>query len=266
MQSYQWNARDYAASSSAQQGWARELIRKLELKGSETLLDIGCGDGKVTAEIAACLSAGYVVGVDSSADMIALAQSQYPASAFSNLHFQREDARSLPFRDEFSVVFSNATLHWVLDHRAVLRGIYLSLKHGGQALLQMGGRGNAADVIAALDRLTEAHAWRGYFEKFSFPYGFYGPEEYQEWLRQAGLQANRVELISKDMVHQDRAGFEAWIRTTWLPYTQRVPEDKRDTFINQLADLYLDQHPADAFGQGLVHVGMVRLEVECVKP
>ena len=264
MQQYNWDALDYAKSSNVQQQWARELIGKLQLKGDESLLDIGCGDGKVTAEIAACLPSGSVLGVDSSTEMIALAQSQYPADAFPNLHFQQQDARNLPFRDEFTVVFSNATLHWVLDHAPVLRGISASLKRGGRALLQMGGRGNAADVVAVIDKLIQALEWRDYFKGFSFPYGFHGPEEYREWLREAGLQARRVELIPKDMIHQGRDGLAGWIRTTWLPYTQRVPEQKREAFVAQLVDKYLERCPVDE--QGLVHVRMVRLEVEGLKP
>jgi trans-aconitate 2-methyltransferase len=263
MQPYQWDALDYAKSSSAQQQWARELIGKLQLKGDETLLDIGCGDGKVTAELAACLPMGSVLGVDSSAEMIALAQSQYPAAAFPNLRFQKEDARSLPFHDEFTVVFSNATLHWVLDHAPVLRGIFASLKRGGKTLLQMGGRGNAADVIAVAERVIASQEWRGYFEGFSFPYGFYGPDEYREWLRKVGLQARRIELIPKDAAHKGREGFEGWFRTTWLPYTQRVPEERREAFIAQIVDQYVENHPPDE--QGLVHVKMVRLEVEALR-
>jgi trans-aconitate methyltransferase len=261
---YKWDALDYAKSSSAQQQWARELIGKLQLQGDESLLDIGCGDGKVTAEIAASLPKGFVLGVDSSAEMIALAQSQYPADAFPNLRFQRRDARGLPFSDEFAVVFSNAALHWVLDHALVLHGIHRSLKRGGKVLLQMGGRGNAADVVAVLDELIQALEWRGCFKGFSFPYGFYGPDEYQEWVHEAGLQAGRVELIPKDMIHQGREGLAGWVRTTWLPYTQRVPEEKREAFVAQLVDNYLERHPADE--QGLVHVRMVRLEVEALKP
>jgi trans-aconitate 2-methyltransferase len=263
IEQYKWDALDYATSSSAQQQWARELIGKLQLKGDESLLDIGCGDGKVTAEIAASLPSGSVLGVDSSAEMIALAQSQYPADAFPNLRFQKEDARSLPFSDEFTVVFSNATLHWVLDHAPVLDEIHKSLRRGGKVLLQMGGRGNAADVVAVLDKLPQALEWRDYFEGFSFPYGFYGPDEYQEWLRKAGLQARRVELIPKDMIHQGQEGLAGWIRTTWLPYTQRVPEERREAFVAQLVDKYLERHPVDE--QGLVHVRMVRLEVEALK-
>ena len=263
MQQYKWNAADYAKSSSCQQQWARELIGKLELKGDETLLDIGCGDGKVTEEIAACLPMGSVLGVDSSAEMIALAQSQYPTDALPNLHFQREDARSLPFRDEFTVVFSNATLHWVLGHAPVLRGISASLKRDGKALLQMGGRGNAAGVVAVAECVIASQEWRGYFQGFGFPYGFYGPDEYREWLREARLQARRVELIPKDAAHKGREGFEGWFRTTWLPYTQRVPEERQEAFIAEVVDEYLENHPPDK--QGMVHVKMVRLEVEALK-
>lgn len=260
---YQWNAIDYAKSSNVQQQWARELIHKLKLKGDETILDIGCGDGKVTAEIASWLPHGSVLGIDNSEAMIAFAQSQFSTDVFPNLHFQQGDARQLFFEDKFDVVFSNATLHWVLDHRPVLHGIFTSLKRNGKVLLQMGGRGNAAEVQAVFDRLILRNEWRSYFDGFNFVYGFYGIDEYHEWLREANLHPDRIELIPKDAVHHNRVGFEAWIRTTWLPHIHRVPEEKRNIFLTQWADAYLEGHPADECG--LVHVSMVRLEVEAVK-
>ena len=263
MQTYQWNAIDYVKSSSVQQQWARELIRKLNLKGNEILLDIGSGDGKVTAEIASLIPNGSVVGIDSSEEMVVLAQRMYPRDAFTNLRFQREDANSLPFENEFDVIFSNATLHWVLDHRPVLHGIYASLKHGGRILIQMGGKGGATDVIALLEKQITTQEWCEYFHGFSFPYGFYSPDEYHEWLREARLQEIRAELIEKDMAHHGRVGFESWIRTTWLPYTQRAPEIRRNMFIAQLADAYLDRHIIDEDGK--VHVHIMRLEIEAMK-
>jgi trans-aconitate methyltransferase len=263
MQTYQWNAIDYAKSSSVQQQWARELICKLNLKGNETLLDIGSGDGKVTAEIASLIPNGSVIGIDNSEEMIVLAQRMYPRDAFTNLRFQREDASNLTFENEFDVVFSNATLHWILDHRPVLRGIFASMKQGGKILLQMGGKGNASEVGDAFDVIIKRNEWRNYFSGFSFPYGFYGVEEYREWLQEASLLAQRVELIPKKAIHKDRSAFEAWIRTTWLPHTQQVPEEKRDTFITQFAETYLEHHPTDESGR--VYVNMVRLEVEARK-
>ena len=263
VQTYQWNAVDYAQSSSIQQQWARELISKLRLKGNEKLLDIGSGDGKITAEIASCLTNGSVIGIDSSEAMIALAQRKFSTDVFPNLQFRQGDANRLTFENEFDVVFSNAALHWILDQRPVLQGIYKSLKRGGKILLQMGGRGNAADVLAVFDTLIESNEWQGCFQGFTFPYGFYDADEYRQWVREAGFEAKRIELIPKDAIHQDCSAFKAWIRTTWLPYTQRVLEEKREIFIARLADDYIRRHSVDE--TGMVHVKMMRLEVEAVK-
>jgi trans-aconitate 2-methyltransferase len=263
MSAYQWNASDYAKNSSQQQQWARELIGKLNLRGNERLLDIGCGDGKITAEIASYLSGGQAVGIDNSDEMINLAKGRYSSQIYSNLHFQVEDARRLPFCDEFDVVFSNAALHWVLDHLPVLQGIARSLKCGGRILLQMGGKGNADDVISILDVMIQSKEWSMYFDGFGFPYGFYDPDNYRVWLGDAGLKPTRIELIPKDMTHQGRIGLSSWIRTTWLPYTQRLPESKREDFINEFVNAYMRKFPEDDWG--FVHVRMMRLEVEAVK-
>ena len=263
VQSYQWNAVDYAQSSSIQQQWARELLIKLNLRGNETLLDIGSGDGKVTAEIAHCLSNGSVIGIDNSEEMIALTKNKYPQDRFPNMSFQQHDASRLTFINEFDVVFSNATLHWILNQRPVVQGIMKSLKQNGKILLQMGGRGNAADVLEEFDTFRKNNKWQVYFRDFTFPYGFYDAGEYRQWLQEAGFQEIRAELIPKNAVHANRTAFEAWIRTTWLPYTQRVPEKERGEFIALIADGYLQRHPADEFGR--VSASMMRLEVEAVK-
>jgi trans-aconitate methyltransferase len=260
---YKWDPADYRRSSAAQQKWARELIEKLALKGNERVLDIGCGDGKMTAEIAAQLPHGSVLGIDSSEEMVAFARRSFPPENFPNLAFAVVDARRLSFDGEFDVVFSNAALHWVIDHLPVLEGVKRSLKPGGKVLLQMGGRGNAAQVFESVEEIVRSEKWREYFQDFAFPYGFYGPEEYRGWLEEAGLEPKRVELIPKDMVHKDREGLAGWLRTTWLPYTQRVQEERREEFISEVVDEYLRNNPPDA--GGFIHVRMVRLEVEATR-
>jgi trans-aconitate methyltransferase len=255
-----WDADDYSRSSSAQQVWARELLAKLRLQGGESVLDIGCGDGKVTAEIAALVPDGRVVGVDSSAEMIRFATRSFGGGPAGNLTFLLRDARELDFEEEFDVVFSNATLHWVVDHGPVLRGISRALRAAGRILLQMGGRGNAAEIVALMDELPDDSIWQRYFPERVMAYGFHGPEEYAGWLVEAGLTPLRIELLAKDMTQPGKEGLASWLRTTWLPYTQRIPEEMRDEFVADIADRYLRSHPPD--GDGLVHVQMFRLEVE----
>jgi trans-aconitate 2-methyltransferase len=137
---YAWNAEDYAKHSSPQYQWAKELIPKLKLSGNERLLDIGCGDGKITAVLAKSLPQGRIIGVDNSEDMINLARANFPSSTYPNLSFQVMDARVLSFECYFDRVFSNAALHWVIDHRPILRGVQRSLRNGGRLLFQMGGK------------------------------------------------------------------------------------------------------------------------------
>lgn len=258
-----WDASEYARNSAAQQGWALELIAKLALAGTESVLDVGCGDGKVTAELARRVPRGRVTGVDSSPEMIGLARASFPPSANPNLGFQLGDARTLDFHGIFDIVFSNATLHWVREHGPVLIGAAQSLKRGGRILFQMGGRGNGAEIFEVAGRMTTEQRWGRWFAGFESPWGFYGPEEYGTWCRGAGLRAVRVELLPRTMLQKGAEGLAGWIRTTWMPYTERLPEDRREAFIREAVDRYLETHPVD--GNGNVGVAMVRLEVEAVK-
>lgn len=262
---YTWDAKDYARHSAGQFKWAQELMNKLHLQGNETVLDIGCGDGKVTAEIAHQVPQGKVVGIDQSENMVNLARQQYEGNAGAlpdraPMTFFQMDATALTFEEQFDVAFSNATLHWVKNHALVLAGVARSLKENGRFLFQMGGRGNAEGINQAMDAVRARKQWRDHFTHFVFPYTLHGPEEYRPMLEAAGLTPIRIELIPKDMQHQGREGLAGWVRTTWLPYTGCVPEEHREQFINEVLDEYLAAHPIDA--QGIAHVHMVRLEVE----
>ena len=262
--SYAWNAEDYAKHSSSQYEWAKELIPKLKLSGNETLLDIGCGDGKVTAMLAKCLPKGYTIGIDNSEDMINLARQTFPPDVYPNLSFQRMDARALTFQEKFDRIFSNATLHWIIDQQSVLHSVQRSLKGGGRLLFQMGGKGNAQDILSVLDEMLREEPWKKFFSDFNFPYGFYTPKDYTAWLLEAKLKPERAELLPKDMQLPGKEGLAGWVRTTWLPYTQKLPTKLRDTFIDEVVNTYLERHPLDK--ADTAHVRMVRLEVEASKP
>ena len=261
---YSWNPDDYLKHSCAQYEWAQELISKLYLNGEESVLDIGCGDGKITALISSYLKNGSITGIDSSADMIALAQKTFPPSKHPNLSFVHLDATKLHFRHQFDIAFSTAALHWVKDQISLLKGVKKSLKKSGRILFQMGGKGNAQDIIAAVDGTIKNEKWGAYFKDFSFPYAFYSPDEYKQLIDDARLEPKRLELIPKDMTQKGKENLAGWIRTTWLPYTGRIPENKRDNFIDDVINSYGKTFPID--DNGLFHVKMVRLEVEAINP
>jgi trans-aconitate methyltransferase len=314
-----WNAADYAANSAAQQIWARELIAQLHLRGDERILDVGCGDGKVTAELARALPKGSVTGIDVSPEMIAFALKTFPAKRNPNLEFHLMDAREISLaalsspgsagvspastdlqlptgrRDagaprrrrfisnsnprspalsplgrgegektaRFDIVFSSSVLHWVDDHRAFLRGAASVLRPGGRLVVSCGGKGNAQDVFVALRPEMRLKRWSKFFRKLPKPYFFHSPAEYEKWLPRFGFKTHHVKLSPKAAVYPGRERFAAWFRTTWLPYTQRVPENLRDEFVAAVTDRYIARHPLDDAGR--VRVRMVRLEIDAVK-
>jgi trans-aconitate methyltransferase len=261
---YQWNPEEYQDNSVNQKKWGADLISGLKLTGNERVLDIGCGVGNITAMIAEKLPRGFIIGLDSSPDMIRQAEKNYPAIKHSNLSFVVKDARELDFVNEFDIVFSNACLHWIKNHLLVLHGITRSLRSGGRIMLQMGGRDNAKHILEVIALLMKKPQWAPFFTNFEFPYGFYGPEEYKDWLAETGLAIKRLELLPKDMTHENKEKFAAWIRTTWLPYTQAVPASLREEFITELVTEYIKLYPVDS--DGLIHIQMNRLEVEAYKP
>jgi trans-aconitate 2-methyltransferase len=249
---HQWNPADYARHSQGQEVFARELIASLPLQSDEDVLDVGCGDGRMTSEIAKLVPAGRVVGVDRSAEMIAFAAENF---RFSNLSFQVADAAALPFRDEFDVVYSSAVLHWVQDHKSALAGIARSLRPGCCCLLQMGGKGNGVEMTKAFERVGA--------KPTGFTYAFHGDEEYRGMVEAAGLLVDSVELVPKDMVHASRAALTGWLRTAWQPYHRHVPGDRKDAFLELVTDQFAEAHPPDE--AGAFHVGMARLQVRAHK-
>jgi len=254
-----WNAEDYADNSSVQELWANELIGKLDLQGNEQLLDIGCGDGKITHSMAGKIVNGKVVGIDRSEDMIELAVKKFN---LPNLSFFTMDATAMSLKERFDVAFSNAALHWVKDQKAVLAQLKKHLTQSAKILFQMGGHGNAEDIFKVIEQIIASENWLNYYKNFVFPYRFCTINDYARWLPACGYKASRIELIPKDMVHETVEDLKGWLRTTWFPYTDPLPDNKKEEFLDLVVERYTDVVPVDS--EGRTHVKMVRLEVEAI--
>jgi trans-aconitate 2-methyltransferase len=256
-QADKWNAEDYANNSSGQELWAKELIAKLSLNGCESVIDIGCGNGRITNTIACLLPKGDIIGIDLSENMIKLASKSYKRD---NLSFYVMNATDISLEKKFDIAFSNATLHWVKNHQAVLKSLKKHLTPNAKILFQMGGKGNAQDIVDTLDNEISSKKWNEYFTGFEFPFYFYNIGDYEKWLPATGYKAVRIELIPKDMVHKNLEEFKGWLRTTWFPFINRIPETQHELFIDELVNKYIKRKSIDA--KGRIHVNMARLEIE----
>ncbi len=254
-----WDADEYHRSASAQTGWGREVHERLALRGDEEVIDLGCGDGRLTAELGARLPRGRVTGIDADPDMIDFARRHH---ARENVTYLLGDARRFSAGRRADLVVSTACLHWVDDHRAVLDRCRDHLDPGGRIHFQMGGRGNCAAILAAAESVAAEPRWAPHLLPFSTPWHFQGPEAYLRLLAASGFRTVRAGLLARDMVHDGPGGLAAWMRTTWMPILARVPEELRGELIAAVVERYLAGRPPDA--QGRTHVDMVRFEVEAV--
>jgi trans-aconitate methyltransferase len=137
------------------------------------------------------------------------------------------------------------------------------LRPGGRLLISCGGKGNAQDVFLALRPELRHKRWSKFFHNLEKPYFFHAPGDYQNWLPKYGFVSRHIGLAPKDAVYEGPDKFVAWFRTTWLPYTQRVPEALREEFIAAVTARYVAKHPPDA--ENKIHVRMVRLEIDAHK-
>jgi len=234
----EWHASDYHQQSSLQQAMAEEQLGRLTLEGGERILDVGCGDGKITAQIAARVPHGSALGVDPSRDMIAFASSHFGPPTQANLRFEVADARRLPYREEFDLVVSFNALHWVAEADAALASIRAALKPGGRALLRMVPRGPRESLEDVIEEVRQRQRWVGRFAAFQMPFAHFLPEKYRAFAEQAGFRVVRLHVDDKAWDFQTREAFVAFCRATFIEWTQHLPESEREAFIIDVLDRY----------------------------
>ena len=234
----EWQAGDYYRQSSLQQAMAEEQLGQLALGGDECILDVGCGDGKITAEIAARVPGGSILGVDPSRDMIAFASSHFGPPARANLRFEVADARSLPYREEFDLVVSFNALHWVPEQDAALGSIRAALRPGGRATLRFVPQGRRKCLEDVIEDVRQRARWANYFPGFQRPYVHFTPEEYRALAERWGFQVLRLRVGDKAWDFKAREALAAFARATFVEWTRCLPEGEREPFITEVLDRY----------------------------
>jgi trans-aconitate 2-methyltransferase len=221
-----WDAATYDRVSSPQLDWGLAVLERLELRGDETVLDAGCGTGRVTAALLERLPRGRVIAVDASPAMVARAREALGPRA----EVRVADLRELELEQPVDLVFSTATFHWIHEHDVLFVRLHEALKPGGRLEAQCGGRGNVQSVVDAIGRLAVTQPWEPHLAAVAHPWRFSGPEEADPTLRAAGFQDVRCWLERRAATPPD---MRAFVRSSVVPLQlDRLPERLREPFVD----------------------------------
>ena len=228
MTSRSWDGRTYDRVGTPQAEWGRLVLDRLPLAGDETVVDAGCGSGRVTELLLERLPRGRVLAIDGSASMIEAARDRLGDRP--DVEFLVADLLELDLGGrQVDAVLSTATFHWILDHDRLFRRLHAVLRPGGRLIAQCGGRGNIARVLARAEAVTREPRWAARFEGYVDPHRFAGPEETEALLRGAGFVEARC-WLQEAPVHPPEP--PVFLGSVILGVAlERLPEDERDAFV-----------------------------------
>lgn len=244
---HHWNPAQYGDNARFVSDLGLPVVELLAPRPGERILDLGCGDGALSVRLA---DAGCtLVGVDASTGMIGAARAL-------GLDARVIDGEALDFFEEFDAVFSNAALHWMRDQRRVVTGVWRGLKSGGRFVGEMGGYGNVATIVAALENALSARGLA-----VASPWCFPRPEEYRELLESVGFEVKSIRLIPRPtLLPGDVRG---WLETFAQHFTSALPAMHRSEFLTEVVDML---RPQLCDAQGDWRADYVRLRFSASKP
>lgn len=230
------NAKHYRKHSKLQQGLAHNLLTSYYFDPAAKVLDVGCGDGRITAQIACEVPEGKVIGVDASNNMVELGTASFPKTEFPNLKFKLGKAEELSFPESFDNIVSFSCFHWVREPQKALKGLTKMLKNDGELLIL-----TYPKESAYYEFLQEALQGYSEYADLSAYHTMLSIKEYKKILKDLGMEI--VEFSSKNLVHsyKNTDAVKDFIRG-WLTSFVPLPEHLHESYLNLVVEKSLKYH------------------------
>ena len=225
--SFEFDGEKYEKASNHQEEWGNKIIAELQLQGNERILDLGCGDGRLTARLAQQVPQGMAIGIDASHGMIDAAQKHKR----KNLRFEVQDVNHFQLNDSFDLIFSNAALHWIKDHRTLLSRCLDLLNDDGRLHWNFAADGNCGNFFVTVREVMRHNEFSGCFTDFNWPWYMPVLEEYRELLQESSFQEVEVWGENADRYFPDADAMIRWIeQPSIVPFLDRVERDRQQAF------------------------------------
>lgn len=229
-----WNARLYDDKHNFVFKFGEDVVQLLNPRQGERILDLGSGTGYLTNVIAH--AGARVIGIDNSPAMVDRARAAYP-----DLDFRVLSATDFHFDTPFNAIFSNATLHWVLDKEKAIDNIYHALRPGGRLVLEMGGKGNVEEIIVAIRKVLTRHHY--YSNAATQIWYFPSLGEYTTLLERRGFRIHSAAHFDRPTQLQDADnGIKDWIRMFGSAFFKDIPGPDIDKVLEEIQDALKPTH------------------------
>ena len=247
----EWNGRSYDRISDFQETLGREVLDRMVLRGDETVLDAGCGSGRVTRALIGRLPRGHVIGVDGSPDMIRVAAERLPQG--TELHVQ--DLCELCLPGSVDAILSTATFHWIGDHDRLFAALHAVLRPGGRLVAQCGGAGNVERVHAAAEATGAREAYAAHLAGWEGPWNFSTAADAQRRLRASGFTDVHASIVRRPVTPQEPLEY---LSTVMLgSHLERLPAVLREPYVHEVAAALRGE-------DGRVTIDYVRLNLDAL--
>ncbi len=232
---HDWDGAAYQRLSDPQFRWGLRVLDSIELRGDECALDLGCGPGRLTAELLNRLPQGRDIAVDASPSMILTARRELDHFG-ARLSFLQGDLLALELHSIADLAFSTATFHYVHDHARLFRVIHRALKPGGRLVAQCGGGPNLERIRGRSYQLMRDPRFAAFFRDWRNPWNYTSPEKTAELLRAAGFVEIETGLEAAPITLDGLDAFREFARTVVVrPYLAAIPDEaSREDFLNAL--------------------------------
>lgn len=246
-----WDAEDYKKDFSFVPDYGEDVMKLLTVKPGSRVVDLGCGNGRLTHQLA---EMGYQVsGVDDSSDMLSLAAKEYP-----DIHFEKGSAVDFRLGRPADAIFSNAVFHWIdpENQQTMLDNIASNIRRGGELVFEFGGKGCAETVHSTLEQIFREHG-RKYLRMFYFP----TIGEYAPMVEKSGLQVRYAILFDRPTPQKEGCTVKDWIRMFDRKPFEGLPEEETEEILAEAEKRLKGTLVSD----GTWYVDYVRIRMRAVK-
>ncbi len=225
----EWNASSYETLANPMTKWGGEFLSKLDLRGDESVIDAGCGTGRVTEKLLERLPRGKVLAADGSNAMVEAAKKRFAGD--ERVSFSRQNLLELEVEEPADIIFSTATFHWIPDHEKLFERLHAALIPGGLLAAQCGGEGNISRVNEATGKVMRREPFAPYFRNWTDDKLYAGVEATEDRLRRAGFEPERVWLHEEPTEFDTVENLASYLGAIILRgHVEVLPEEEREPF------------------------------------